>query len=471
MTAELDSGRPGGIFFLTISMIALGAGSVLAGPREPSAERGRRTLLTTPLVPASWPRRAYDELWKRWGLAGRPADFDAAVRERYGLHPAPFENGGLPMGLRAAKGLFPLASADDEGGGREGRVGSGGLANDCLLCHAGSIAGKSIIGLGNSSLDLQALMEDLWAPVGVDVRAIPALSHQRGTVEAVSSIHFLMRFRDRDLNRRFPLGSEVVPPLIEDIPAWWLLRKKRTMLHTGALDARAVRPFLTFMLSPLISGKEIRASEGKVADILAFARTLEAPRYPFEIDRELAKRGERIFEKTCSRCHGRYGEDASYPNRLVSLDEIGTDATLARETFRDSPRNGHYMNSWFAGEKWDDGPARDPSRPGYQAPPLDGIWATAPYFHNGSVPTVFNVLDSGSRPRVWTRGFRNGAGDYDRKRLGWKVTIPGRTAGKDSGRRRVYDTTLEGRGNAGHEFGDELDEGERAAVIEYLKTL
>jgi hypothetical protein len=111
---------------------------------------------------------------------------------------------------------------------------------------------------------------------------------------------------------------------------------------------------------------------------------------------------------------------------------------------------------------------------GYQAPPLDGLWATAPYLHNGSVPTVHDVLKSGSRPKVFTRSFRGEEEDYDRRKLGWKVTVLGGPPAPDLPaieRRKVYDTSQPGRGNGGHTFGDRLTDDERMAVIEYLKTL
>jgi hypothetical protein len=102
------------------------------------------------------------------------------------------------------------------------------------------------------------------------------------------------------------------------------------------------------------------------------------------------------------------------------------------------------------------------------------VWATAPYFHNGSVPTVYHVLNSKARPKVFTRSFGTGKEDYDPAKLGWKVTEPAGPPGPEAPaveRRKVYDTGLRGRGNGGHTFGDKLTEGERAAVIEYLKTL
>ena len=102
------------------------------------------------------------------------------------------------------------------------------------------------------------------------------------------------------------------------------------------------------------------------------------------------------------------------------------------------------------------------------------MWATAPYFHNGSVPTLEHVLNSKSRPAIYTRSFRTGVEDYDPVKVGWKITVLDRPADPKlpaHERRKIYDTTQPGRGNAGHPFGDKLTNEERRAVIEYLKTL
>src|SRR5262249_2992339 len=128
----------------------------------------------------------------------------------------------------------------------------------------------------------------------------------------------------------------------------------------------------------------------------------------------------------------------------------------------------HFNRSWFAEE------SKGVFTGGYQAPPLDGIWATAPYFHNGSVPTVYHVLNSKARPRIFTRSYQTDAAAYDSVRFGWKVQQA--CAGPDPSlpaieRRKVYDTTQPGRGNGGHTFGDKLTEEDRMAVIEYLKRL
>jgi hypothetical protein len=260
--------------------------------------------------------------------------------------------------------------------------------------------------------------------------------------------------------------------MCEDVPAWWLLKKKKTMYHTGATDTRGNRSLLTFMLNPLHSGAYVRQHESTFADIKAFLCTLEPPKYPFPVESQQAAVGKAVFERTCARCHGTYGPGGTYPNKIVPLDVIGTDPSLIANY---SPRTAeHYLRSWLGQEKGPDGKPYNQFTNGYQAPPLDGIWASAPYFHNGSVPTVYQVLNSRVRPRIFTRSYRTDEEDYDTVKLGWKITVLEKAP--DAGvppreRRKVYNTTQPGRANTGHPFGDKLTEAERMAVIEFLKTL
>ncbi len=104
---------------------------------------------------------------------------------------------------------------------------------------------------------------------------------------------------------------------------------------------------------------------------------------------------------------------------------------------------------------------------GYLAPPLLGVWATAPYFHNGSVPTLDGVLDSTARPTSWRR---NPTTEYDSVAVGLAVVITP-PAGTGIQRRKTFDTSLPGMSSAGHTFGDDLDAATRRDLIEYLKTL
>jgi mono/diheme cytochrome c family protein len=418
------------------------------------ARRGYKALTERPFTAAMWRTTAYDNAWRRWTPAPkeRPKDYAQAFMDYYGLHPAPYKS-RFPMGVRDGENFLGK-----------------GLTGDCMLCHAGSILGKSYIGMPNSSLDIQALFDDL----GSGGTPFP-FSNVRGTSEAGSFAAYLLQFRDPELNIRIPkLDLEMRQNLCEDVPAWWLLRKKQTMYHTGTAHARSVRSLMQFMLSPTTTRDDFDRDEAAFRDIQAYLLSLEPPRYPFPINKELAAGGERIFVKTCAKCHGTYGDKWTYPNKIVPLDIVGTDPT---RFFGFSPKVGeHYNKSWFAREKRPDGKEGYPSLApeGYQAPPLDGVWATAPYFHNGSVPTLYDVLNSKTRPKIYTRSYRTGAEDYDAVKVGWNVQVleggpDPRLPGHE--RRKVYDTTQPGRGNQGHAFGDDLSDDERRAVIEYLKTL
>ncbi len=427
-----------------------------AGAEEPTAaQRGRQALLTRAFNLATWKTSAYDDAWQKWGTDQEqpPEHYPQAFMARYGLHPAPYDNGRYPMGLR-------------EGNSVLGK----GLTTDCLLCHGGSMAGKSYIGLGNSALDIQAFFEDMSKAGGGTGKTPFTFSNARGTSEAAGMAVFLLSYREPDLSLRLkPYDLGLRDDLCEDVPAWWLLKKKKTMYHTGATDARSVRSLMQFMLVPFNMKPDFEKEEATFADIQAYLLSLEAPKYPFSIDKERAAKGAVLFNENCSKCHGTYGDKWTYPNKIVPIETIGTD----RNRFDGlSPKVGeHYSKSWFAQEK---GIKSMPAPVGYQAPPLDGIWATAPYFHNGSVPTVYHVLNSKTRPKIFTRSFQTGEQDYDPARLGWKIQVLER--GPDPKlpayeRRKVYDTTQPGRGNGGHTFGDHLNDAERRAVIEYLKTL
>lgn len=361
--------------------IALLAGLWLASPlsAQDAVERGRAALLERAFVPAAWSQATFDDLWKKWTprLEQKPKDYAAAFTERYGLPPAPFPNNDLPLGLRHGKTL----------------LGFKGITTDCMLCHGGSLLGKSYVGLGNSTIDLQGLFEDLIS------RRLPyTFSNVRGTTEAGATAVYLLALREPDLKIRLkPHPFRVRDDLCEDTPAWWLLRKKKTMYHTGSSHARSVRSIMQFMLTPANPPGQFEREEATFADIQAYLLSLEAPKYPFPIDAALASKGHVLFGEHCARCHGTYGPGATYPNKIVPIDVIGTDRTRFEGIALDVAR--FYNQSWFAQEKGADGYKVSEEPIGYQAPPLDGVWATAPYLHNGSVPTLADVLDSKSAPR------------------------------------------------------------------------
>ena len=108
---------------------------------------------------------------------------------------------------------------------------------------------------------------------------------------------------------------------------------------------------------------------------------------------------------------------------------------------------------------------------GLHPPPLDGVWATAPYLHNGSVPTLWHLLTPDERPKVWKRTEHG----YDHDKLGLEITAYDKVpddARTPHEKRLYYQTNLRGLGRQGHRFPvDGLSVAEKKALIEYLKTL
>jgi|SRR5579883_457293 len=443
--------------FLSLVAVLLTSTATIAAEKEKEltpAERGYQALTKTAFIPAFWTPRAIPNAWKQWDVAEKPANYDAAVMKRYGLHPAPYPNDGLPMGFRKASRLVTT-----------------GVGIDCMLCHGGSIMGTSYVGLGNTTLDIQAVFEELARADGMSGKMPFTFSNVRGTTEAGGFGVYLLGFRKPDLS----LNSEwtnlgLHDDLCEDVPAWWLMKKKKTIYFQGSTDSRSVRTLMQFMMHPLATPKDFEKHEPAFRDIQQYLINLEPPKYPFAIDKEKAAKGEKLFKDNCARCHGTYGEKWTYPNKIIPIDEIGTDP--ARFKGIEEAYGKAYSASWFGKEPGGPKPIRQTA--GYQAPPLDGIWATAPYFHNASVPTLAGVLNSKTRPKRFTRSYKTGEADYDKVNVGWKVTelrAPPDPKLSAFQLRKIYDTSKPGRGNGGHTYGDDLTEEERGQVIEYLKTL
>ncbi|ASG19682.1 di-heme-cytochrome C peroxidase [Nitrospirillum viridazoti] len=117
-----------------------------------------------------------------------------------------------------------------------------------------------------------------------------------------------------------------------------------------------------------------------------------------------------------------------------------------------------------------DGAAGDQTPPVYEARPLFGIWATAPYLHNGSVPTLWGVLKSSARPEA----FAVGAREFDPVQVGYVSAVG--TPGTPAAQTWVYDTTLPGNCNRGHDDyrranGSPLTDDQLWAILEFLKML
>lgn len=428
-------------------------------------ERGYRLLTGKRYLTPDFDEETFAEIWRVWPEPLRSQAAEASPEERrrmafdrYGLTPRPDADPDQDP-------VLPLQYVVET---------NGKWTMNCFSCHGGSVAGQVIPGAPNSLYALHTLSEEMRAiklelekrPSRMDFSsALIPLGTTRGTTNAVMFGVGLMSQRDAELN---VVPNLRIPDFVHhdmDPPPWWHFKKK-THIYVDGYAERGHRGLMQFMLIRSNGPEKFREWESDFQDVYAYLESLEAPEYPFEIDAALAKRGEQVFVQNCAECHGTYGRRESYPNRIVPLEVIGTDP-VRLESLTPKMREG-YGKSWF-GHFGEQETRSDPG--GYLAPPLDGVWASAPYFHNGSVPTLWHVLHPEQRPAVWKRTSLHG---YDETRVGLPVEdleeIPADVK-HPADLREHFDTRRFGKSAQGHLFPEALTEDEKQAVLEYLKTL
>lgn len=359
------------------------------------------------------------------------------------------------------------------------------VAPNCLQCHAQIFDDQLIIGLGNSLVDFTAakfksanfaLLEKILkfksvkqyeaaaSFIRVSKTITPYLYADSKGVNIADRLAAVLVAHRNPVTFKWSnepplkIPEEVIPT---DTPPWWLLKKKNAMFYNGFGRGDFGRFLMASNLFTVSDTSESQQVDEHMPDVLAYIYSLQPPKYPKAIDQTSAAKGKIIFESNCASCHGSYGEKNSYPNLLIPESIIQTDSFLFRSNYSNPQFVNWFNKSWFTTGNH---PAQLVPFNGYIAPPLDGIWITAPYFHNGSVPTLEGVLNSKHRPQFWSRDFNHPQYDYEAP--GWKFSVE-----KKPGSTSVYNTTLPGYGNYGHYFGDVLNDVERKEVIEYLKTL
>lgn len=427
-----------------------------------ASERGWQNLRTHQYLPPDFDEEVFSALWTVWPETNRKNAEVADDRKRRELT---FSYYGLIKDPEDVQGNQPaLGYVSDR---------QGNWVMNCLACHGGKVAGQVIPGLPNSHFALQTLCEDVRTvkmnqgkPLShLDVGSLQMpLGFANGTTNSVVFGIVLGAYRKPDmsvdLNRK-------LPPLLHhdmDAPPFWNVRKKAS-LYADGFSPKTARPLMQFILLPKVSRKQLDEWEPEFAEILAWIESVPVPKYPFEIDHELALRGELVFNRACSRCHGTYGPEAQYRQQIVSIADVATDDLRLKAL---TPEHRSWMKDGWLSRFGQDEVEVDPK--GYVAPPLDGIWASGPYLHNGSVPTLWHLLHPDDRPKVWKRTEEG----YDRKRVGLEVEeldrIP-KSATIPVERRRYFDTSLPGKSARGHRFPEVLTETERESVLEYLKSL
>ena len=360
------------------------------------------------------------------------------------------------------------------------------VAPSCLQCHAQEFNGELIVGLGNTIADYTFdqsgfgnLLENFinlsyganspeadafeFFQRGIQATGPNIITEVVGVNPADKIAAILAAHRDQnDLTWKdvpqFEIPSVMVPT---DVPAWWLLKKKASMFYTSVGRGDFARIMMASSLLVLQDTTKAREVDENFDDVLAFINSIEAPIYPNSIDQIKADKGEDLFIRNCAKCHGTYGVEETYPDLLVELDVVKTDPALAQTNYANPDFVNIYNESWFG--KGQHAARLEPTT-GYIAPPLDGVWITAPYLHNGSIPTLEELLNSSQRPTYFKRILDTNL--YDFEKVGIKYDIANSGEGTD-----VYDTTIPGYQNIGHTFGDGFTDEERSNLIEYLKTL
>lgn len=409
-------------------------------------------------------------LWQIWEPEMRekaskatPEELLDLYIERYGYQKAPFFNHGLPLGFF--------------------KTDNGMISNNCFMCHSGRINGESYIGLGGNAYSQNTFTEDMmimehFVKTGEllerPLQEAMGFSTSNGTSFAFLFSAIFMSVRNPDLTlRQEPQTFGSLAPVSLDAPAWWQIKKK-THLYSDAFVQKSPRALMQFALSPANSVETFKGYEKEFEQIYDYLHYVEAPKYPGEINEELGREGREIFSNRCSKCHGVYDEGAAfYPNRLVPQKLVKTNPLrlqvgLTKE-FKD-----FYAASWFG--KKSDGSDLEVRTEGnsYVAPPLDGIWATAPYLHNGSVPTLAHFLRLEPRPKFWKIKTLE---SYDHERMGLLVQEANEIPSVEKfyfQKRKWVDARVDSssdRSAEGHEFEKGLTDTQKKALLEYLKTL
>ena len=379
---------------------------------------------------------------------------------------------------------------------------------NCAVCHSSTVRSsvdaepKLVVGMGANTLDLMAFQKFMHQCVSdrrfTPSQILPRIEAAGGDLDLIDrklvyplAVHLMrdgvagllgrLRFihiqpdwgpgRVDTFNSAKALFNYPIERLrndellgAADFPTIWNQAKKQGMqLHWDGNNDRVEERNLNASFGTGATPRLI--DHAAVARIQAWNATAAPPPFNefFAIDTELASRGRPIYQRYCADCHGMNGSDfsGSQVGKVVPIAQIGTDP-YRLQSF--TPELALNLGTPYAGTPYRFQHFRKTF--GYANAPLDGLWLRAPYLHNGSVPTLWDLLTpADSRPATFWRGNDR----YDPRELGFVSDVA-----EESDRRFfLYDTRVPGNGNAGHDgeaYGTTLTNDDKWALIEYLKT-
>ena len=240
-------------------------------------------------------------------------------------------------------------------------------------------------------------------------------------------------------------------------PIWNMSEHDGYALHWDGLNDSLTEVVLSGAIGDGATPKSLPVK--RLKELEEWLKDVKPPPYPFleSVDNDLVSKGATIFNNLCAQCHARGGKRTG---TVIPLSEIGTDPhRLNMWTAEAADTYNEYASDY----SWDFNAYRKTD--GYVAVPLDGLWLRAPYLHNGSVPTLEDLLTPASeRPTKFYRGYDV----YSRDQMGFVHQGPAAEANGF-----LYDVSVPGNSNQGHEgekHGTELSDDDKKALIEYLKT-
>jgi len=245
-----------------------------------------------------------------------------------------------------------------------------------------------------------------------------------------------------------------------DMPSIWNLKKynhEKNMRMNWAGDSHDARSVIIDSALGLLGAPPHDKDEflAQVDWLYDYLTRKPAPKYPFPIDKVRVAAGEVVFDRTCAGCHA-----SDKTGTRIPLAEVGTEKDRLDSWNKQAAIEANRIVKEMGIER--PGLVEEDLN-GYDVPFLDGIWLRAPYLHNGSVPTLRDLLTPpGERTKVFWRGYDV----YDPVNVGF--VMEGAEAERVGTK---HDTALRGGRNMGHVFGTNLSAEDKDTLIEYLKTL